>query len=81
MEKIKLSFQENQILTEREAGAIRGGEPGRVCGCACYYRYTGGSSIVDNREANYIHGWSSPNMFVKGASYKADLDDGTTQIW
>ena len=81
MKKLNYNVAENNLLNEKEMSSIRGGEPGRVCGCACYYRYTGGSSIVDNREANYIHGWSSPNMFVKGASYKADLDDGTTQIW
>ena len=83
MEKTKLSFQENQILTEREAGAIRGGQP-RACGCACYYRNVGGSQIEANRDANYSggdHGLFSPKMLVKGAQYKADCPDGTTQIW
>ena len=83
MENTKLSFQENQILTEREAGTIRGGQP-RACGCACYYRNVGGSAIEANRDANYSggdHGLFSPKMLVKGAQYKADCPDGTTQIW
>ena len=58
MEKTKLSFQENQILTEREAGGIRGGDNNKPkCGCGCYTQSQGGPSTASTKAANYNKGY------------------------
>ncbi|MCI2082204.1 MAG: hypothetical protein LKK08_07555 [Bacteroidales bacterium] len=40
----------------------------------------GGSSIADNREANYAGGLHSPQI-TKDMEIKADLPNGGTDIW
>ena len=54
MKNTKLVFQENQILTERGAGAIRGGDSNKPksCSCACYYQNQGGPATAENMNAN-----------------------------
>ena len=47
-------------LNEKKMKAVKGG---RYCCCACAYADSGGSSTVDNRDANYdggVNGLSSP---------------------
>ncbi|MCR4570896.1 MAG: hypothetical protein K5652_01710 [Bacteroidales bacterium] len=83
MKKTKLVFQENQILTEREAGTIRGGAEERSCYCACYYRYVGGSTIVDNANANFYfgdHGISSKHH-TKDGILIIQKEDGQKDWW
>ena len=62
MEKTKLSFQENQILTEREAGGIHGGDKNKPksCGCGCYTQGQGGPSTHSVAQANYNKGTTDP---------------------
>ena len=83
MEKTKLSFQENQILTEREAGAIHGGAEQRNCYCACYYRNVGGSTIEDNANANFYfgdHGIHSKHR-TKNGILIIQKEDGQKDCW
>ncbi|MBR4821944.1 MAG: hypothetical protein IKZ71_02210 [Bacteroidales bacterium] len=84
MKNLKLMVAEGNLLNEKEMISVRGGKQGRACGCACYYRNTGGSSVEANRDANYAggeHGLFSPKMNIKGAQYKADYPEGGTGIW
>ena len=61
MKSIKLNAKENNTLNAKEMNVIIGGET--CCGCACYYRYVGGSSIDDNMHANRLGGGlESPQM-------------------
>ncbi len=75
--KINLLSKENVILSSRDTAAIFGG---KTCSCACYYRNVGGSSIADNREANYAGGLHSPQI-TSDMEIKADLSEGGTDIW
>ena len=54
MKSIKLNAKEENILNAKEMELIKGGE--KCCGCACYYRNVGGSSIDDNMDANRLGG-------------------------
>ena len=54
MRSIKLNTKENRILNSKEMNVISGGE--KCCGCACYYRNVGGSSIDDNMDPNRLGG-------------------------
>lgn len=58
MKTLKLNVAEENILSNKEKGAIVGGN---TCGCACAYRNAGGSSIADNAEANH-----AGNLVSKG---------------
>ncbi len=49
MKTIDLLSHEAEMITSTEAASIMGGER---CGCACRYRYAGGSSVADNSAAN-----------------------------
>ncbi len=63
MKSIKLNAKENRILNAKEMNVISGGE--KCCGCACYYRNVGGSSIDDNMDANRLGGGlQSPQLTV-----------------
>jgi natural product precursor len=46
-------------LEKREMNDIKGGTPGDCCGCACAYANTGGSSSVNNGNANQAGGLNS----------------------
>ncbi len=81
MKTMKLSSIEDNLLDAKEARAITGGN--RICGCACYYRDVGGSSISDNTEANYAggtNGLDSPQE-TQDKCYKVDFPDGSTQYF
>ena len=58
--KLKLNVIAESRLAEREMNALRGGgQPTDCCMCSCYWADHGGSSIKDNRHANYLYGYES----------------------
>ncbi len=58
MRTLKLNVAEENILSNKEKGAIVGGS----CGCACRYAESGGSSTAANESANKAGGLHSPGM-------------------
>lgn len=58
MRTLKLSVAEENILSNKEKGAIVGGS----CGCACRYAESGGSSTAANGSANKAGDLHSPGM-------------------
>ena len=50
MKKLKLNSLSTQSLERRELDAVKGGTS---CGCSCYHANNNGSSIANNRNANY----------------------------
>ncbi|MCH4896204.1 rSAM-modified peptide [Marinilabiliaceae bacterium JC040] len=58
MKKIKLNSLSARKMSEKQMGVVNGGK-NKSCSCSCYYANTpGGSSIVYNRDTNWI---SFPN--------------------
>jgi natural product precursor len=56
LSKLKLHALNEQNLTEKQMNALRGGT---TCYCSCYWAGQGGSSELDNRNANYNYGYHS----------------------
>ena len=82
MKDRKMLAAEKNILSDMESMSIRGGEkPVKTCYCACYYRNVGGSSIQDNKNANFRSGLSSPQFNVRGSVYVVEMDDGSIHTW
>lgn len=54
MKNLKLNKLEQNQLSAQDMHSINGG--GDNCGCSCYYRDKGGSSIADNSTANILSG-------------------------
>ena len=50
MKKLKLTTLSEAILKDKETKAVLGGN---CCGCSCYWENNKGSSVEDNRNANY----------------------------
>lgn len=71
MKTFNLLRNESSTLDSKEMLSIQGG---KTCGCACYYRNAGGSSVADNRDANYAGGLHSPQYPV---DIKTDIPDAT----
>lgn len=59
MKSIKINHIESSHLSEAEMAHLEGGAN---CGCACRFADSGGSSTIDNKNANAANGWHSPNM-------------------
>lgn len=58
--KLKLNQLSKAELDKRELNSLIGGNPvGDNCGCGCYYAGSGGSSSVDNTNANIAGGYVS----------------------
>jgi len=82
MKNLKMLAAEKNLLSDKETLAIRGGEkPAKTCYCACYYRNVGGSSIQDNKQANFNHGYSSPQWNVRDGVTMIQLNDGSIHTW
>lgn len=80
MKILNMNVAEESILSAKETSAIIGG---RSCTCSCYYRYVGGSSIEDNRNANYAGGENGLESVHHTADEQnmADHPDGGTYVW
>jgi len=50
--KLALSQMAKKELTQRQMGMLKGGKHLVYCTCGCCYQDSGGSSTVDNRNAN-----------------------------
>ncbi|MDD7455373.1 MAG: TIGR04149 family rSAM-modified RiPP [Bacteroidales bacterium] len=68
MKKLKLNEVERDRLLSSEMLHFMGGIQQSVCeanapscSCSCYYANSGGSSIVDNSNANAVNGYHSEN--------------------
>ena len=61
MKNIKLNALAQQNLDNKEMNTIKGGAPGDPCCCGCMYQYQGGSTVMDNFNANVKLGLRSPN--------------------
>ena len=52
MKSLKVNQIEKNNLSEKEMQHIAGGKPAGMCGCGCMYEGHGGSSSMDNGQAN-----------------------------
>lgn len=69
--KLKLTALSDAIMKDKEMSAILGGN---CCTCSCYWEGKGGSSVEDNKNANYaVDGYS-----VNGCNGYWACDDGYT---
>jgi len=50
MKKIKLNVLKNDVISSKEMSSLKGGNN---CGCSCFYKDRGGSSVADNQSANW----------------------------
>ena len=50
MKSLKLNQIEKNVLSTNEMNQVKGG---RACTCSCYWANNGGSSIRDNKVANF----------------------------
>jgi natural product precursor len=66
--KLKLNALNEQDLAEKQMNALRGGGN---CFCSCYWAGNGGSSELNNRNANYNYGYHS----AEGCSQYAMFDN------
>jgi natural product precursor len=60
--KLRLRTLNEQYLAEKQMNALKGGQ---TCFCSCYWAGQGGSSSIDNRNANY-------NLASEGGYYKSE---------
>ncbi len=63
MKSLKLNNLNTNRLKKEQMSSITGGGSVRVCGCGCCYTATGGSSSLNNGNANLQHGFHSPSCF------------------
>lgn len=80
MKILNMNVAEESILSAKETSAIIGG---RSCGCSCYYRNVGGSTIEANRNANYSGGSNGlySKQITKDMQIMADYPEGGVGIW
>ncbi len=62
MKSLKANRIEKEILSNKEMNQVRGGN---TCGCGCHYEDKGGSTKIDNANANYANNLWSPDSIVK----------------
>ena len=73
---LKLNTLANQNLDSKEMTAIRGGGTPGICGCACAYANSGGSSSSANGSANNASGLFSPGTFPEADWCPPEIPDG-----
>lgn len=62
MKSLKANRIEKDNLTKKEMDCVKGGNS---CGCGCHYENNGGSSTMDNGNANYENNLWSKNSIIR----------------
>ena len=71
IKRFKLNALSAEGLRQKEMNAIMGGT--RTCSCSCYWANQGGSSLDDNKSANYNLGDTGGNS-TNGCNQYFDAD-------
>ena len=71
IKRFKLNALSAEGLRQKEMNAIMGGT--RTCSCSCYWANQGGSSLDDNKSANYNLG-DTGGSSIHGCNQYFDAD-------
>lgn len=72
--KLKLSNLSDSNLKDKEMSSLIGG---KECYCSCYWQGRSGSSVDDNVNANYVHGFDSKD----GCNEYGRVDGNDNEWW
>lgn len=78
MKSMKINQLERCAISDNEMRNIHGGQ---TCGCSCYYRNVGGSSINANGSANWAGSKNSPIKTADAALMVPDGKGGCYDFW